>query len=168
MLPLSCLVRKPSFCIWENKDADQLRGSREAVLRHCFRYLDRAIPLFSKLQASSNLHDQWLSSLFGRSRECHNKITKPIPSTKKKGKLSRTEITELQVNDSRKMSHYVRKPNFCICENKDTDQLRGYREADLHPCFRICKTLILLGIHLIVTFTGSTFAYGTSWQYFGL
>ena len=27
-------------------------------------------------------------------------------------------------------------------ENKDADQLRGYREADLRPCFRICKTLV--------------------------
>ena len=25
---------------------------------------------------------------------------------------------------------------FCICENKDTDQLRGNREADQHLCFR--------------------------------
>ena len=24
----------------------------------------------------------------------------------------------------------VRKPAFCICENKDADQLRGDREAD--------------------------------------
>ena len=24
-------------------------------------------------------------------------------------------------------------------ENKDADQLRGYREADLRFCFRICK-----------------------------
>ena len=27
-------------------------------------------------------------------------------------------------------------------ENKGADQLRGYREADLRLCFRICKTLI--------------------------
>ena len=27
-------------------------------------------------------------------------------------------------------------------ENKGADQLRGYREADLHLCFRICKTLV--------------------------
>ena len=27
-------------------------------------------------------------------------------------------------------------------ENKDADQLRGYREADLRLCFRICKTLV--------------------------
>ena len=25
----------------------------------------------------------------------------------------------------------MRKPEFCICENKDADQLRGNREADL-------------------------------------
>ena len=27
-------------------------------------------------------------------------------------------------------------------ENKDADQLRGYREADLRLCFRICKMLV--------------------------
>ena len=31
--------------------------------------------------------------------------------------------------------------NLCS-ENKGADQLRGYREADLRQCFRICKTLI--------------------------
>ena len=27
-------------------------------------------------------------------------------------------------------------------ENKGADQLRGYREADLRLCFRICKMLV--------------------------
>ena len=27
-------------------------------------------------------------------------------------------------------------------ENKGADQLRGYREADLRLCFRICNTLV--------------------------
>ena len=27
-------------------------------------------------------------------------------------------------------------------ENKGADQFRGYREADLRLCFRICKTLV--------------------------
>ena len=27
-------------------------------------------------------------------------------------------------------------------ENKDADQLRGHREADLRLCFRICKTAV--------------------------
>ena len=29
----------------------------------------------------------------------------------------------------------MRKPAFCICENKDADQLRGNREADQHLFF---------------------------------
>ena len=28
------------------------------------------------------------------------------------------------------LSPVMRKPDFCICENKDADQLRGDREAD--------------------------------------
>ena len=32
---------------------------------------------------------------------------------------------------------------YYLCsENKDADQLRGYREADLRLCFRICKLLV--------------------------
>ena len=32
---------------------------------------------------------------------------------------------------------------YYLCsENKDADQLRGYREADLRLCFLICKTLV--------------------------
>ena len=33
---VSLVVRKPAFCIFENKDADQLRGDREADQRLCF------------------------------------------------------------------------------------------------------------------------------------
>ena len=40
-------MRKPEFCICENKDADQLRGNREADQRLCFRYTDSTIPLLS-------------------------------------------------------------------------------------------------------------------------
>ena len=35
---------KPAFCICENKDADQLRGNREADQRLCFRYMDKENP----------------------------------------------------------------------------------------------------------------------------
>ena len=53
---LSRFVRKPTFCTCENKDADQLRGNREADQRLCFRYIDSTIPLLShpKFQASSD------------------------------------------------------------------------------------------------------------------
>ena len=46
-------MRKPAFCICENKDADQLRGNREADQRLCFRYTDSTIPLLSKSEISS-------------------------------------------------------------------------------------------------------------------
>ena len=45
-------MRKQTFCICENKDADQLRGNREADQRLCFRYLDSMIPLLSKSEIS--------------------------------------------------------------------------------------------------------------------
>ena len=50
---LSLVMRKPDFCTCENKDADQLRGNREADQRLCFRYTDSTIPLLSKSEISS-------------------------------------------------------------------------------------------------------------------
>ena len=50
---LSLVMRKPTFCICENKDADQLRGYRKADQRLCFRYRDSTIPLLSKSEISS-------------------------------------------------------------------------------------------------------------------
>ena len=44
---------KPTICIGENKDADQLRGNREADQRLCFRYSDSTIPLLRKFEISS-------------------------------------------------------------------------------------------------------------------
>ena len=44
---------KTGFCICENKDADQLRGYREADQRLCFRYIDSIIPLLPKYKISS-------------------------------------------------------------------------------------------------------------------
>ena len=41
-------MRKPAFCICENKDADQLCGNRTADQRLCFHYIDSTIPLLSK------------------------------------------------------------------------------------------------------------------------
>ena len=50
---MSLIMRKPDFCIRENKDADQLRGNRESDQRLCFRYMDSTIPLLSKSEISS-------------------------------------------------------------------------------------------------------------------
>ena len=40
-------MRKPTFCICENKDADQLCGNREDDQRLCFRYIDSTNPLLA-------------------------------------------------------------------------------------------------------------------------
>ena len=50
---LSHPMGKPTICICENKDADQLRVNREADQRHCFRYSDSTIPLLLKSEISS-------------------------------------------------------------------------------------------------------------------
>ena len=46
-------MRKPAFCICENKDADQLRSNCAADQRLCFRYTDSKIPLLPKSEISS-------------------------------------------------------------------------------------------------------------------
>ena len=51
--PRSRLMGKPTICICENKDADQLRGNREADQRLCFRYSDSTIPLLLKFEIPS-------------------------------------------------------------------------------------------------------------------
>ena len=50
---LSRLMGKPTICIGENKDADQLRGNREADQRLCFRYSDSTIPPLLNSKISS-------------------------------------------------------------------------------------------------------------------
>ena len=50
---MSRVVRKPAFCICQNKDADQLRGNRKADQRLCFRYSDSTIPLPPMYENSS-------------------------------------------------------------------------------------------------------------------
>ena len=50
---MSRVMRNPTFCICENKDADQLRGNREADQHLCFRYMDSTIPLLPQSEISS-------------------------------------------------------------------------------------------------------------------
>ena len=72
---MSLVVRKPAFCICENKDADQLRGNREADQRLCFRYIDSTIPVLSKPPAIFCDCTAWfVSDLVGNSeaRFSHN------------------------------------------------------------------------------------------------
>ena len=57
---MSVVMGKRFFAYAKTRDADQLRGNREADQRLCFRYIDSTIPLLP-FQASSHL--LWLYSL---------------------------------------------------------------------------------------------------------
>ena len=46
-------MRKRTICKGENKDADQLRGNREADQRLCLRYAGSTIPILLKFEISS-------------------------------------------------------------------------------------------------------------------
>ena len=59
---------KPTICIGENKDADQVRGNREADQRLCFRYSDSTIPLLLKSELVALFcacTGRFVSDLFG-------------------------------------------------------------------------------------------------------
>ena len=58
------VVETPTFCICENKVADQLRGNREADLRLCFRLTGSTNPLLPKSEISSLFQLHWLCNPF--------------------------------------------------------------------------------------------------------
>ena len=66
-------MRKPAFCIRENKDADQLRVNRKADQRLCFRYTDSTIPLLPKSEISSI----WLYSVIAQPDLCRTRSENP-------------------------------------------------------------------------------------------
>ena len=59
---MSLVMRKPDFCICENKDADQLRSNCAADQRLCFSYIDSTIPLLPKSDFLAFSHLLWLYS----------------------------------------------------------------------------------------------------------
>ena len=53
---MSRIMRKPNFCLCENKAADQLCSNCTAGQRLCFRYTDSAVPLLLKSEISASSH----------------------------------------------------------------------------------------------------------------
>ena len=51
---------------------------------------------------------------------------------------------EVSVSEQGNLSRIVRKRDYCLCENKGADQLRGNREADQRLCFRYSDSTIPL------------------------
>ena len=99
----------------ENKGADQLSGYRAADLRLYFRMIQKVGFLTTRLI--------WA-------------LTKPVfrvfDQVPHKPGCTATE-------DGWRLENVEEKLYYPYSENKGADQLRGYREADLRLCFRICK-----------------------------
>ena len=59
--------------------------------------------------------------------------------------LTRYESVDCYIYcDKTDMSGVMRKLDFCLCENKDADQLRSNCEADQRLCFRYSDSTIAL------------------------
>ena len=95
-------MRKPTFCICENKDADQLPGNREADQRLCFRCKDSKIPLLPKSE---------ISSLFPSSMAVQPGFCRTWSETPE-DRFSHNTSQILQIRD--KISHVVVKPVFGV------------------------------------------------------
>ena len=88
------------FCICENKDADQLRGNREADQRLCFRYTDSTIPLLSK----SEISNISLSSLIVQPGLCRTWSETPNKNIKMSSFKSSENIQKKEVGPDRSVS----------------------------------------------------------------
>ena len=68
-------------------------------------------------------------------------------------------MLELVRNLKERLSHVIRKPDFCLCENKGTYQLHSNCEADQRLCFRYTyRTIPLLFKSEISSFYPSSVA----------
>ena len=147
---MGLVMRKPAFCICENKDADQLRDNRTADQGLCFSYTVQSLYLLNpKFQASSYL--LWLYSPV-----CVRPGQKPEDwFSHNEAQMVKTLFARpqgykalLMLNETEhEMSLVMRKPTFCICVNKDADQLCGDREADHGLCFRYMRSQSLYFIY---------------------
>ena len=117
----------------QNKGTDKQCDNRAVDQHFCFRYKDSTISLLlnPKFQASSHF-------LLLYSPVCVR------PSCKPEDRFSYDPAHISSTLRPVKMSRVMRKPDFCICENKDADQLRGNREADQRLCFRYTDSTIPL------------------------
>ena len=159
---MSHVMRKPDFCLCKNKGAYQL-CSYFVFATWIVQFLFFLNP---KFQASSNLcrcTGRFVSDLIGNPKDRFSHIAAHIIhvtsrprktiimlcingkiATKRKYYTNPIYIFMKNNKNDDKMSHIVRKPDFCLGENKGADQLRGNREADQRLCFRYSDSTIPL------------------------
>ena len=97
-------MRKPTFYICENNDADQLCGNRTADQRLCFRYIDSTNPLLPKSKISS----LWSSAVTVQPSLCQTRLETP-----KAGFLSTQLILNRFSNNAVHKGHMIREFEQC-------------------------------------------------------
>ena len=111
---MSLIMRKPDFCICKDKDADQLRGYREADQRLCFRYIDSTIPLlpnYKPLTIFCDCTDRFVSDLVRNpeDRFSHNEAL-IIMATSQESLFSAYHISNFNERPT------VKSPHTCGCD----------------------------------------------------
>ena len=56
--------------------------------------------------------------------------------------LHKPACTSTEKSQKHEISDLSTRGIVLSSENKGADQLRGYREADMHLCFRLCRLLV--------------------------
>ena len=125
----------------ENKGADQLRGHREADLHLCFHICKK--PVFSP-RGSNKINQKNSHSILLPVTKDMRKAYLSIVLKKPVFGLFDQVGLKTSLLGYRYRSLVIRKPDFCICENKDADQPRGNREADQRLFFRYIDSTIPL------------------------
>ena len=115
---LSCVIRKPAFCICENKDADQLRGNCEADQHLCFRYIESTIPLlpiirnFKPLAILFGCTAQFVSDLVGNPEDRFSHNVAPFTSVMCKGAMEQRGFNDSMPKLAVKVLHLHVLPGF--------------------------------------------------------
>ena len=111
----------------ENKDADQLRGYREADLR-LFSHMQNVGFLMTRLYNNVTLTVKWKVQVVPQS----NDIAYETHQVEKEFFI--VHCSSAVIKDyNYELRHG--EPAFCKCENKGADQLRGNCVADQLPLF---------------------------------
>ena len=108
MYDKSLCVRKPTICMGENKDADQLRGNRETDQRPCFRYTDSTfppllIPKFSRF---------WVSSVTVQAGLCRTWSETQIAGFLMHRLITEASIIIVHMYSQRSFSYFTCKASF--------------------------------------------------------
>ena len=166
---MSRLMRKPTICMCENKDADQLRGNAKLISAFVFatrivRFLLYSTP---KFQASSHLLCLYSPVYVGPVRKPHCWFSHEAaqmyllavyanskvfviflimfiiePRYEKINNVVSEQVRHkpsCTTNQSRWLETWKFELHYPCSETKGADQLRSYCEADQRLCFRISR-----------------------------